>query len=1232
MSSGLPRRIFLLLLLAFAVCPTTFGQTTANPKETLPANLPTIEAPDGIPIQFLPSTKVYTDQNGLPQNSLTSIVTDSKGFLWVGTQDGAARFDGQSWTTVNMPERATSNWIRTILVRRNGEIWFGTESGGIFVYSNGGFTANFRNGKESFPVNSVYDLIETNKDDRSVVWAATFGGGLGRFENGKWTFFNRLNSSLPDDNTRCLLATEETDGSGVIWVGTMSGLGRLRNNQWKVFTTADGLPDPQVRCLRETETETGEKTLWVGMYKGGLASFRRGVWKNEAASIGGATYIRTIYQTVSPLGEKTLWVGTNSGGLAFLKNGQWGLYTVASGVIPNSEVTSILETHVGNGPPLLWVGTNSGGLARLRLGKWQRVIIPPDTVPLVGVKSLLETKGPDGRTTLWIGTRGNGLARFDNDKWEVFRPEEGKFPHRLCGSLCQTFKVTGGEAIWAGTGGGGIALFQNGTQTNFTKENSGLPDNNVWAFLESVDSDGTPILWIGTEGGLTKYRNGTWTTFTTANSGLPHNYAAALAEIIEADGTRSLWVGTFGGGLARLHNGAWEVLRAEDKTFPNNVVRALTLTRAKNGKTTLWAGTYGGVTYRTLDDPNSKWVTISDATTPALPNNVIYEIRQDSQSRVYLFTNRGVVRLKPTENGEWDKPTLEIFNTEEGLPSNECNGGAALADREGRIWTGTIAGLTMLDTTTESTTLNVGVPFIQSLRVNGQETAGDTLAFSHDHNNLVFEYMLLSYFRGEESRFSTQLVGYDREPTPWLPDTKRTFTNLPEGSYEFRVWSRDYNGNQKAAKSVSFVIRPAWWATWLAYFLYLVAFCVVGYLLFKWRVKVLQQRNLELEEKVAVRTNELAEKNDQLDRKISELNHKNDELGRKNNELAEAQRRTDLVFGALAEALPGTVLDNKYRLDLKIGAGGFGAVFEATQLSLNRKVAVKVFRPSAGNDSAEALERFRQEGISACRINHPNAVAILDSGVSTDGIAFLVMELLRGYSLADDLHRRDRLSSRRCAEILIPVCEVLQIAHTEGVIHRDIKPDNIFLHQTKDGEVVKVVDFGVAKLMGESASVVNGTLSGVGSIVGTAFYLAPERINAMPYDGKSDVYSIGVTLYQMLTGKLPFSSGSTFISVALMHVTQTAPSPKTFSADIPVELDELVMRTLSKDPEDRPTAGELAELLAPFTEGERSQESLAIISVPRPVESGQSDSFSSAPTLIGHGLGKKSVSSGENRS
>jgi DNA-binding response OmpR family regulator len=313
---------------------------------------------------------------------------------------------------------------------------------------------------------------------------------------------------------------------------------------------------------------------------------------------------------------------------------------------------------------------------------------------------------------------------------------------------------------------------------------------------------------------------------------------------------------------------------------------------------------------------------------------------------------------------------------------------------------------------------------------------------------------------------------------------------------------------------------------------------------------------------------ELEAKQQALEDSNRELERQNLELARKNEELERAQARTNLIFSALSEALPGTVLDDKYRLDEKIGAGGFGAVYRATHLTLDRPVAIKVLRPSPGNDSPEAVERFRQEALSASRLSHPNAVTVIDFGVSAVGIAYLVMELLEGRTLKEVLNAEGSLLVQRCAEILIPVCEALAEAHAANVVHRDVKPDNIFLHETDGGEVVKVVDFGIAKLFGEGSAPAMQGMTETGVILGTPDYMAPERLSGGRYDGRSDVYSVGVLLFQMVTGKFPFKLDREAgpYAIALRLMTEEPIPLAELAPDAPTEVGCLVARALAKDP------------------------------------------------------------------
>ncbi|HXK09564.1 MAG TPA: protein kinase [Vicinamibacteria bacterium] len=287
-----------------------------------------------------------------------------------------------------------------------------------------------------------------------------------------------------------------------------------------------------------------------------------------------------------------------------------------------------------------------------------------------------------------------------------------------------------------------------------------------------------------------------------------------------------------------------------------------------------------------------------------------------------------------------------------------------------------------------------------------------------------------------------------------------------------------------------------------------------------------------------------------------------------------------------AQAVPGAVLDGRYRLDSLIGGGSFGTVFRASHLELGREVAVKILATSAGTDP-EALARFRREGASACRVQHANAVAVLDFGVNQGGVAYLVMELLKGRSLDRELEEKSRLSPLRCAEIVVPVCSALAAAHAAGVVHRDIKPSNVFLHQTPQGEMPKILDFGIAKMAGEAA--IGQSLTVDGSLLGTPAYMAPERFRRGSYGTKSDIYSVGAMLYEMLTGRLPFvPSSADPLALVAMQAEEDPPPLRPRCPDASPALEALVKSALSRDPDVRPAADRLARRLAmvvadPFT-------------------------------------------------
>ena len=319
---------------------------------------------------------------------------------------------------------------------------------------------------------------------------------------------------------------------------------------------------------------------------------------------------------------------------------------------------------------------------------------------------------------------------------------------------------------------------------------------------------------------------------------------------------------------------------------------------------------------------------------------------------------------------------------------------------------------------------------------------------------------------------------------------------------------------------------------------------------------------------------------DELERKNNELMMKNDLLAASRAENIRTAKRSEQIFAALSEALPGHILDEKYRIEEKIGSGGFGTVYRGEHIFLHHPVAIKVFRPAVGQEGIESLERFRVEGISACRVNHPNAVSVLDFDVSAGSLAYLVMELLQGRSLATQLRTEGKLAPERAAEIACAVCDALAQAHTAGIVHRDIKPSNVFLHGTNGDQIVKVIDFGIAKLTDESQLAGSEAVTLSGMFLGTPAYMAPERVFNQPYDGRADVYSVGVMIYEMVAGRLPFErTTGGHLSLMRMHAIEQPPPLTQVATDTPPRLEEAVMRAMRKEPDDRPTAAQLGAIL-----------------------------------------------------
>ena len=271
--------------------------------------------------------------------------------------------------------------------------------------------------------------------------------------------------------------------------------------------------------------------------------------------------------------------------------------------------------------------------------------------------------------------------------------------------------------------------------------------------------------------------------------------------------------------------------------------------------------------------------------------------------------------------------------------------------------------------------------------------------------------------------------------------------------------------------------------------------------------------------------------------------------------------------------LSGELIDSRYQLIRQVANGGMASIYEAMDTRLDRKVAVKIMHPHLAQDDA-FVSRFIREAKASAALSHPNIVAVQDQGWNQSGVpaVFLVMELIEGSTLREYLNERGRFEIKDAMNYLTPILSALAAAHAIGIVHRDMKPENILI--SKEGRI-KIADFGLAR-----GEIIGSTMTAESSVIlGSVSYLSPEQVQRGIADARSDVYAVGIVAFEMLTGEKPFI-GDTPIQIAYMHVNQDIPPPRSKRKEIPQALDDLISRATNRDPDKRPRdAGEFLSSL-----------------------------------------------------
>jgi ligand-binding sensor domain-containing protein/signal transduction histidine kinase len=735
--------------------------------------------------------QVWLTENGLPQNTVHAITQTRDGYIWIGTEEGLARFDGVRFTvfdTQNSPQ-LKSNYIKALLADRQGALWIGTAEG-LVRMMDGKFTAFTTN--EGLPSNTIQAVHE---DREGNLWVATTTG-LGLFKSGGLTTFT-TKERLIGGSIQALFE----DAEGALWIATPYGVGRVKDGAFTNYTVRDGLGSNTVRAIQQDRNGR----LWFGSL-GGLTVLAGGRFTTYTTR-DGLPNDRVISLQAGRDGD--LLVGT-AGGLCRFSDGRLTGFN-AGDSLSSSTILSLFEDLEGN----LWVGTESAGINLLRDTKFttytERNGLSNDLV-----KSIYE----DRQGNLWIGTEGGGLNLLKGGKISAYTTRDG-----LSSNVVLALLADDAGNLWAGTPDG-LNRFRQGKFATYTAAD-GLANNDV----RSICADHRGNLWIGTRGGLTRMKDGVFRTFTEAD-GLPNDLIATLYE--DAKGT--LWIGTFG-GLGRLTNEEFSTFTTRDGLSSDAVI---SLYEDSDG--VLWIGTNGGGLNRMKDGKLTAYTTRN-----GLLDDVVYRILEDGQNNLWLSCRKGIFHIGKGELNEFAAGRIGsispvAYGTADGMMTRECSGGgdpAGWRGGDGKLWFPTIKGVAMIDP--ERIKVNSQAPpvVIEQIRIDDQSFApSNRIELPPGTTRFDLYYTAPSFMAPEKVRFKYKLEGFDKD---WIDSGSRRiayYTNLRPGAYTFRVIAGNNDGvwNETGA-AFSLYLKPYFYQTYWFYAVCLLGLALLAWLLYRVRVR-----------------------------------------------------------------------------------------------------------------------------------------------------------------------------------------------------------------------------------------------------------------------------------------------------------------------------------------------------------------------------------------------------------
>lgn len=804
-----------------------------------------------------PSFTNFSSRDGLPDTVTVSTQTDREGFVWIASPAGVHRYDGRHW--VASDNRAMANSADSLWLDQQGTLWAAFRDHGLARYD--GANWHIEDGSTGLPSQQIRRFCETRDIHGShTLWALTWDQGLMLRRGDKWVF-DPGNAQLPRTAILSMAQTRRIGGHERVWVGSGNeGLWYRESGddasgaRWQRFRTPEFDPT-QVEYLLTTE-HAGREELWISVFGAGLwrltdEGMRK--WTRESGDLP-TNDLYDIAETPLPNGDRAMWVSSRSG-LVRIHDDHAQVFDRRHG-LPSDVVRGLSVWRSPNGEEVLWLATESG-VSRTIIGANPWLTASLMGAHATGVFSVLVEPDDRGSERLWVGASDSGVGLFDHGRWRYFNQANGALPDSNVRMIATTADEHGQRTHWVGLRFGHLMRVRDGPI--FEAVDTPWEEHIGEAVLDTLARrvDGHYEQWFGLrESGAYRKRDGVWSAFRADNA-VGQWRISKLLEHIDASGRSWLWAAS-NQGLARFDGERWRLFGRETG-MPDTDLLGVNRIDDARGHPVLWVGTTNaGMARVDISDPHDPQILPNDLPPP--PDLTAYSALRDSSGKIYICTNNGVQQLTPNASGY----ASHVFARKDGMVHDECNTNAQFMDAHDRYWTGTLGGLTVYDPQRAAEDSHAKALKIIDMRVDNKALHGSSLQIESSMRDVSIEFALLSWQREGESRFRTQLIGYDATPGEWSAQNSRSFNALPPGHYVLRIEGRDYAGNLSQSIELPIDMAAQWWQEMWARIVFTAAMLLLGYAAVLWRTRALKAQRRDLELSVTARTIELNDANARL--------------------------------------------------------------------------------------------------------------------------------------------------------------------------------------------------------------------------------------------------------------------------------------------------------------------------------------------------------------------------------